>query len=86
MYVIMRSPLTHFPRNEVLNLHLSWKSFRKYSQNVANLIFILVTGHIFMTKTEKYIVRSPKYLIYIIVVSSVFEVMLISESYLIRHQ
>lgn len=86
MYVIMRSPLTHFPCTEVLNLHLSWRSLPKYSQNVTNLIFILVTGHIFLTEPEKYIVHSPKYLIYIIIVSSVFEVMLISESCLIRHQ
>lgn len=82
----MTSPLTHFLCTEVLNLHLSWKSLPKYSQNVANLIYILVTGHIFLTKTEKYIVRSPKYLIYIIIVRSVFEVMVISESCLIRHQ
>lgn len=55
----MTSPLTHFPCTEVLNLHLPWKSLPKYSQNVANLIFILVTGLIFLSKTEKYIVRSP---------------------------
>lgn len=69
----MTSPLTHFPCTEVLNLHLPWKSLPKYSENVANLIFILVTGHIFLTKTEKYIVRSPKYLIYIIIVRSVLK-------------